>query len=57
MESVNNVVGSQIATQTALGGALPKTGGAPGANAGQTGQAGEIKNLFKRYLIFESVII
>ena len=47
MESVNNAPSSQIATQAALGGALPKTGGVPGANAGQTGQAGEIKNLFK----------
>ena len=47
MESVNNVIGSQIATQSAVGGALPKTGGVGGANAGQTGQAGETKNLFK----------
>lgn len=47
MESVNNAIGSQIATQSAVGGALPKTGGVGGANAGQTGQAGETKNLFK----------
>lgn len=47
MESVNNAVSSQIATQAAVGGALPKTGGVGGANAGQTGQAGETKNLFK----------
>ena len=44
MESVNNAISSQIATQAAVGGALPKTGG---TNAGQTGQAGETKNLFK----------
>ena len=44
MESVSNSVSSQIATQAAVSGALPKTGG---ANAGQTGQAGETKNLFK----------
>ena len=47
MESVNNAISSQIATQAAVGGALPKTGGVGGANAGQTGQAGETKNLFK----------
>ena len=47
MESVNNAISSQIATQAAIGGALPKTGGVGGANAGQTGQAGETKNLFK----------
>lgn len=47
MESVNNAIGSQIATQAAIGGALPKTGGVGSANAGQTGQAGETKNLFK----------
>ena len=47
MESVSNSVSSQIATQAAVGGALPKTGGVGGANAGQTGQAGETKNLFK----------
>ncbi|WP_297968910.1 flagellar hook-length control protein FliK [uncultured Campylobacter sp.] len=47
MESVNNAISSQVATQAAVGGALPKTGGVGGANAGQTGQAGEIKNLFK----------
>ena len=47
MESVNNAISSQIATQSAVGGALPKTGGVGGANAGQTGQAGETKNLFK----------
>ncbi|WP_122874160.1 flagellar hook-length control protein FliK [Campylobacter showae] len=47
MESVNNSVSSQIATQAAIGGALPKTGGVGGANAGQAGQAGETKNLFK----------
>ena len=44
MESVSNSVSSQIATQAAVSGALPKTGG---ANAGQTGQAGETKNLFQ----------
>ncbi|MFC2427437.1 MAG: flagellar hook-length control protein FliK [Campylobacter sp.] len=44
MESVNNAISSQVATQAAIGGALPKTGG---ANAGQAGQAGETKNLFK----------
>ena len=44
MESVNNAISSQIATQAAVSGALPKTGG---ANAGQTGQASETKNLFK----------
>ena len=44
MESVSNSVSSQIATQAAVSGALPKTGG---SNAGQTGQAGETKNLFK----------
>ena len=47
MESVNNAISSQIATQAAIGGALPKTGGVGGANAGQTGQAGETKNIFK----------
>ena len=47
MESVNNAISSQIATQAAVGGALPKTGGVGGANAGQAGQAGETKNLFK----------
>ena len=47
MESVNNAISSQIATQAAIGGALPKTGGVGGANTGQTGQAGETKNLFK----------
>ncbi len=47
MESVNNAISSQVATQSAVGGALPKTGGVGGANAGQTGQAGETKNLFK----------
>ena len=47
MESVNNAISSQIATQAAVGGALPKTGGVGGANAEQTGQAGETKNLFK----------
>ncbi|MGP1534306.1 MAG: flagellar hook-length control protein FliK [Campylobacter sp.] len=47
MESVNNAISSQVATQAAVGGALPKTGGVGGANAGQTGQAGETKNLFK----------
>ena len=47
MESVNNAISSQIATQAAVGGALPKTGGVGGAKAGQTGQAGETKNLFK----------
>ncbi len=47
MESVNNAISSQIATQAAVGGALPKTGGVGGANAGQTGQAGETKNIFK----------
>ena len=47
MESVNNAISSQIATQAAVGGTLPKTGGVGGANAGQTGQAGETKNLFK----------
>ena len=47
MESVNNTISSQVATQAAVGGALPKTGGVGGANAGQTGQAGETKNLFK----------
>ena len=47
MESVNNAISSQIATQAAVGGALPKTGGVGGANAGQTGQSGETKNLFK----------
>ena len=47
MELVNNAISSQIATQAAIGGALPKTGGVGGANAGQTGQAGETKNLFK----------
>ena len=47
MESVSNSVSSQIATQAAVGGALPKTGGVGGANAGQTGQASETKNLFK----------
>ena len=47
MESVNNAISSQVATQAAIGGALPKTGGVGGANAGQTGQAGETKNLFK----------
>lgn len=47
MESVSNSVSSQIATQAAVSGALPKTGGVGGANAGQTGQAGETKNLFK----------
>ena len=47
MESVNNAISSQIATQAAVSGALPKTGGPGGANAGQTGQAGETKNLFK----------
>lgn len=47
MESVNNAISSQIATQAAIGGALPKTGGVGGANAGQTGQVGETKNLFK----------
>lgn len=47
MESVNNAISSQIATQSAVGGALPKTGGVGGANAGQTGQAGETKNLFQ----------
>ena len=47
MESVNNAISSQIATQAAVGGALPKTGGVGGANAGQTGQAVETKNLFK----------
>ena len=47
MESVNNAKSSQIATQAAVGGALPKTGGVGGANAGQTGQASETKNLFK----------
>lgn len=47
MESVNNAISSQIATQAAIGGALPKTGGVGGANAEQTGQAGETKNLFK----------
>ena len=47
MESVNNAISSQIATQAAVGGALPKTGGIGGTNAGQTGQAGETKNLFK----------
>lgn len=47
MESVSNSVSSQVATQAAVGGALPKTGGVGGANAGQTGQAGETKNLFK----------
>ena len=44
MESVSNSVSSQIATQAAVSGALPKTGG---PSAGQTGQAGETKNLFK----------
>ena len=44
MESVNNAISSQIATQAAVSGALPKTGGVGGANAGQTG---ETKNLFK----------
>ena len=47
MESVNNAISSQIATQAAVGGTLPKTGGVGGANAGQTGQAGETKNIFK----------
>ena len=47
MESVNNAISSQVATQAAIGGALPKTGGVGSANAGQTGQAGETKNLFK----------
>jgi len=47
MESVSNSVSSQIATQATVSGALPKTGGVGGANAGQTGQAGETKNLFK----------
>ena len=47
MESVNNAISSQITTQAAIGGALPKTGGVGSANAGQTGQAGETKNLFK----------
>ena len=47
MESVSNSVSSQIATQAAVSGALPKNGGIGGANAGQTGQAGETKNLFK----------
>ena len=47
MESVNNAISSQIATQAAVGGTLPKPGGVGGANAGQTGQAGETKNLFK----------
>ena len=47
MESVNNAISSQIATQAAIGGALPKTGGVGGANTGQTGQADETKNLFK----------
>ena len=47
MESVSNSVSSQIATQAAVSGALPKTGGVGGANAGQMGQAGETKNLFK----------
>ena len=47
MESVNNAISSQIATQAAVSGALPKTGGVGGANAGQAGQAGETKNLFK----------
>lgn len=47
MESVSNSVSSQIATQAAVGGALPKTGAVGGSNAGQTGQAGETKNLFK----------
>ncbi len=47
MESVNNAISSQVATQAAIGGALPKTGGVGGANTGQTGQAGETKNLFK----------
>jgi len=47
MESVNNAISSQIATQAAVSGTLPKTGGVGGANAGQTGQTGETKNLFK----------
>ena len=47
MESVNNAISSQVATQAAVSGALPKTGGVGGANAGQAGQAGETKNLFK----------
>jgi len=47
MESVSNSVSSQIATQAAVSGALPKPGGPGGPSAGQTGQAGETKNLFK----------
>ena len=47
MKSVSNSVSSQIATQAADSGALPKTGGPGGPSAGQTGQAGETKNLFK----------
>ena len=47
MESVNNAISSQIATQAAVSGTPPKTGGVGGANAGQTGQTGETKNLFK----------
>ena len=47
MESVSNSVSSQIATQAAVSGALPKTGGVGGPSAGQTGQASETKNLFK----------
>lgn len=47
MESVSNSVSSQIATQAAVSGALPKPGGPGSPSAGQTGQASETKNLFK----------
>ena len=50
MESVSNSISSQITTQSAVSGALPKTGGPGGPSAGQTGQAGETKNLFKNQL-------